>query len=89
MALKLNLGYKAFYSYDSRRSNNFIDSFTADLRTVMLSRSFPARYWGGSHDDSICHVLFSILVWSDGSVLSTGFWYKMVRADVGVLSALL
>lgn len=53
MALKLNLGYKAFYSYDSRCSNNFIDSFTADLRTVMLSRSFPARYWGGSHDDSI------------------------------------
>ena len=53
MALKLNLGYKAFYSYDSRCSDNFIDSFTADLCTVILSRYFPARQWGGSHDDSI------------------------------------
>lgn len=100
MALKLNLGYKAFYSYDSRCSNNFIDSFTADLRTVILSRYFPARHgvvammtvfsWmvRGTQTIGICYVLFSIPVWSDGNVLSTGFWHKMVRANVGVLSAL-
>lgn len=35
--------------------------------------------------NDICCALFFMWVWSPDNVLSTGFWYKIVRADVGVL----
>ena len=38
--------------------------------------------------NDICCALFFMWVWSAGNVLSIGFWYKIVRADVGVLCAL-
>ena len=30
-----------------------IDSFATDLSAMIFSRGFPARNWGGSHDDSV------------------------------------
>lgn len=66
-----------------------------------IDECFPTRNWGevammivsswvvrDTQTNDICCALFFMWVWSAGNVLSTGFWYKIVRADVGVLYAL-
>ena len=52
MALKLTWAIKHFVSMTVGIQIT-IDSFATDLCTVILSRCFPTRNWGGRHDDSI------------------------------------